>query len=197
MTAHSERTRGMFWGVLVILIGVLFIIDQQGWINIGELWPLTLIALGIWLIIRSRHRVADDHWQKFDNKEGNFIASRDMVNESNTFGDVKVTLTSSDFKGGQVRTTFGDVKVDLSDIQVTSGEQVLRLSTTFGDIKVSVPKNVPYSIVGSNTAGDMKIFDDKKSGWQQSVTYQSENYDSEQNKVKIIASQVFGDLKVW
>jgi len=196
MVNHSEKSRGVFWGVVIIIIGVLFLFDEQGWIDIGDLWPLAIIAFGIWLIVRSRNQQTHEQWDNKSNKTDKIVTSKDMIDESNTFGDLEVTIDSQDFKGGSVRTTFGDVEVDLTNVIIKDGEQVLRLSTTFGDIKLHTPKNVAFSIVAHNTAGDMKVFDNKKEGWQQSIAYESENYDTETNKLKILASQVFGDLKV-
>jgi predicted membrane protein len=43
----------------------------------------------------------------------------------------------------------------------------------------------------------MKIFDEKRSGWRQTFTYKSEGYDASDKKLRIVTSQVFGDLKVW
>ncbi|MBN1153775.1 DUF4097 family beta strand repeat protein [candidate division KSB1 bacterium] len=197
MTVQSGKPRGIFWGVVIIIIGFLFLFDEQGWIDIGDLWPLAIIALGVWLIVRSRQQSVNGDWAKLGDKKKTFVSTKEYINESTTMGDIDVTIDSQDFKGGSLRTTFGDMKVDLSNLRINSGEQTLRLNTTFGDIKINAPKYVPYSIVAHNTAGDMKVFEDKKEGWQQSIAYQSENYETETNRLKIIAGQVFGDFKVW
>lgn len=54
------RRNGIFWGSLIILIGILFLLDNLGLlpINAGALiWPLALIMAGIWILLgRSRSR---------------------------------------------------------------------------------------------------------------------------------------------
>lgn len=41
-------------GVVLIVLGVLFLIDRWFNIDFGDLWPLILIAIGVWLIFRDR-----------------------------------------------------------------------------------------------------------------------------------------------
>ncbi|MBC8151669.1 MAG: PspC domain-containing protein [Bacteroidetes bacterium] len=41
-------------GVVLIVLGVLFLIDRWFNIDFGDLWPLFLIAIGVWLIFRDR-----------------------------------------------------------------------------------------------------------------------------------------------
>ncbi len=197
MSNHTDKNKGLFWGSLIILFGALLLLDQQGWIDIGDLWPMIIIAVGVWMIIRSRNRATGESWYPQSAGDQTFVSDVEQVMHSNVFGDVNATIHSKDYQGGQIRTTFGDVKVDLTNLNIKSGEKELRLSTTFGDIKITAPKNLTFSIEAANTAGDMKIFDEKRSGWHQSASYKSEGYDKSAKKLKIIASQIFGDLKVW
>ena len=197
MFHHSDKNRGLFWGSVIIIIGVLFLLDELRLLDVGELWPLAIIAIGVWMIIKARSRGTGDSWQGHGFGDQTFISDTDNVLQSNTFGDVKVTINSKEFKSGEIRTIFGDVKVDLTSLDIKEGEQTLRLNTIFGDIKVSAPKELPFLIYCSNTAGDLKIFDEKRSGWRQTMTYKSENFDTADRKLKIITSQIFGDVKVW
>lgn len=45
----------IFWGLVLILLGVLFLLDQMGRADFGELisrwWPLILVAAGLWQLI--------------------------------------------------------------------------------------------------------------------------------------------------
>ncbi|MBD3288678.1 hypothetical protein GF337_07750, partial [candidate division KSB1 bacterium] len=176
MAEHSEKRRNLFWGFMIILLGVLLLLNEFDVVDIGDLWPLLIIGVGIWLILKPKS--GSSRGEGFGGSFGDqsFITDTPEVIESNTFGDIKVTVKSKNFTSGRINTTFGDVKVDLAELEVQAGEQTLRLSTNFGDIKIGVPKNVPFSVQSSNTAGDMHIFDEKRSGWKQSATYASEGY---------------------
>jgi hypothetical protein len=48
---HDDPLRGLFWGLLLILIGVLFFINQQGDVSWDTLWKYLLIGLGAIFII--------------------------------------------------------------------------------------------------------------------------------------------------
>jgi lia operon protein LiaF len=47
-----KKQESLFWGVLLMLIGVLFLLDNFGvdidlWHIIGDFWPMILIAIGL------------------------------------------------------------------------------------------------------------------------------------------------------
>ena len=47
----------MFWGLLLVLIGILMLADQFGWIygDFGDyFWPAVLIAIGVSMIYRQK-----------------------------------------------------------------------------------------------------------------------------------------------
>ena len=48
---HQDPLRGLFWGLILILIGVLFFANQQGWIPPDRWWQFLLIGLGVIFII--------------------------------------------------------------------------------------------------------------------------------------------------
>ena len=53
MIMSKHKSESLFWGFLILLIGVLFLIKNLGWsdINIwefiGKFWPVILIYIGI------------------------------------------------------------------------------------------------------------------------------------------------------
>ena len=56
----SARTRkrrrredgGLVAGTILILIGSIFLVDQFGWADFSELWPVILIGVGLVMIVR-------------------------------------------------------------------------------------------------------------------------------------------------
>jgi hypothetical protein len=58
----------IFWGTVLILLGVLFFLQRQGIIpSIGPyLWPLALILVGGWLILSVYWRPSPSEGEKFD-----------------------------------------------------------------------------------------------------------------------------------
>ena len=53
--ARKRRRRddgGLVAGPILILIGSIFLVDQFGWADFGELWPVILIGVGLVMIVR-------------------------------------------------------------------------------------------------------------------------------------------------
>ena len=54
-TRKRRRRRedgGLVAGTILILIGSIFLVDQFGWADFGELWPVILIGVGLVMIVR-------------------------------------------------------------------------------------------------------------------------------------------------
>ena len=46
----------LFWGVVLIVLAVLILVNQQGWLQgnlFGYLWPAMIVLVGIWLLVGS------------------------------------------------------------------------------------------------------------------------------------------------
>lgn len=50
----NSAKNSIIGGVVLIILGVLFLLDRWFNIDFGDLWPLILIAIGVWLIFRDR-----------------------------------------------------------------------------------------------------------------------------------------------
>jgi Domain of unknown function (DUF5668) len=59
---NRERRRdsgGLFFGVILVLVGGYFLLHDTLHItlpDLGELWPIFLIALGLWILINAARR---------------------------------------------------------------------------------------------------------------------------------------------
>jgi hypothetical protein len=54
-----QRRNGLFWGIALLTLGVLFLARQAGWLDVNwhslvDLWPLLLILAGVNLILERR-----------------------------------------------------------------------------------------------------------------------------------------------
>lgn len=49
----SSRSGSVFWAVILIVLGAIFLLQNAGILNVGwgVLWPVLLIALGAWLLL--------------------------------------------------------------------------------------------------------------------------------------------------
>lgn len=75
-----KSNAGLIFGVILIVLGGIFLLDQLDWIpdfDYGRLWPLVLVAVGIALIAGGQKREPwhEPNWHNVDEKS-------DVVNEN-------------------------------------------------------------------------------------------------------------------
>ena len=139
--------RNIFGGVILIIIGAIFILPKVIAIPVayGALaFPLVLIAVGLLVIFRSiifpRYSPHHDYHRSFADREMNF--SDDYVNEKCVFGGLNLNVTSKQFKGGKIEAVFGGGKVNLLNAELsTEGKNILEVDLVFGGIELIVPRD--------------------------------------------------------
>ena len=49
MHNHSEKGKGVFWGILLLVAGVLILLHNLGYVsgNVWRWWPVILIIIGL------------------------------------------------------------------------------------------------------------------------------------------------------
>jgi hypothetical protein len=60
MPTHRDSAGRVFWGIIIILFGVLFLLDQLGRLDFGSIfsryWPVLLILIGLWQLFANNFR---------------------------------------------------------------------------------------------------------------------------------------------
>src|SRR5436190_19902953 len=103
------QRRNLFVGVVLITFGVLFLLDNLGVAEMGDVihdfWPLILILWGLSIVMRGRTKTSG----------GRAITAQpvesDLLQQSSVVGAMFVSVTSQNFKGGSVSTVFGDCDI--------------------------------------------------------------------------------------
>ncbi len=205
----ATQRRPIIGGLILIALGVLFLLDNLEIVSFGYVistyWPVILILIGISILMRSSSAIVTastvEEVKSETKSAGPPIAgpqdsSSEAFHHSSVFGDVTLNVTSKNFKGGSASTVFGDVDIDLSNVELFPGEHILRLNGVFGGVKLTLRKDVPVTIIGHCVAGDISVMGQRRGGLSQELIYKSEGYDTAEKKLKIYASQVFGQIKV-
>jgi hypothetical protein len=135
--------QGPGWFIM-ILIGSIFLTEDLipglEWHN--YMWPLALVVIGIFLIMRPRRR----DWSQWGDKanygiqDGDRLSNEDYIDQTAIFGSIKRNILSKDFKGGEVTSIFGGSEINLlqADIQ---GRVVLEATSIFGGTHLKIPAN--------------------------------------------------------
>lgn len=186
--------KNMFPGVVLITLGVLFLLNNLGVADFGDIvreyWPLILVLWGLSILRRSKSP------PRHDSSPSSQGTDRELLHESNVFGDTFLNVTSQSFKGGSISTVFGDCDIDLSQADVAEGEHELRLHSVFGDTSINLPKDAAISVTASSTLGKLTVLGQRKNGFSSEVHVASPNYESSSKRLKISLSKVFGDTRV-
>jgi predicted membrane protein len=192
----------IFWGLFIgaksnfhkpsafilILLGVVFLIDKN-FHNVGGIvWPVAIIAFGLWMILRRHSHFDNDYWKKRDANKwdlpnqaaGDPVSGAagfspndappaggpktygpsgdDYLDAVSVFGGIKKTIFSKDFKGGEVVNIFGGAELDFTQAEI-NGRVIIDLTQIFGSTKIIVPSH--WQVV-SDIAAVFAGIDDKR-----------------------------------
>jgi predicted membrane protein len=201
--SQSGNNSTLFWGIIIIVFGVLFLLDNFYVISFGNFistyWPLILVAIGIKILLD--HRRQKDESDEFDSVESANTfgekSSVDGISESNVFGDINLNITSEQFKGGSVSNVFGDIKLDVSKTKLSEGITKVFVSGVFGDVNIVTPKDIPIQTKISCVAGDIGVRGYTKEGLFPKLEHTEEAYESGGTKLFISVSIIFGSVTVF
>ncbi|MGA2625282.1 MAG: cell wall-active antibiotics response protein LiaF [Bacteroidota bacterium] len=203
--------RYSFWGLILVIFGVLLLLNNLGIADFGDVmrdyWPVLIILWGIFILTKRRREhplptaeqsppVAGQPPPAAGQPSPSPQFEGELVHDSNVFGDVFVNVSSQNFKGGSVSTIFGDCTVNLSQAAFADGEHILRIHGVFGDSTVILPKDAAVSVNANSTFGNVTVFDQHKGGISADLHTATAPYEASSKRLKISITKVFGDVRV-
>ena len=125
---------GRGWGIFLIVIGAMFQLRNLGivYFRFEDLWPLFIIALGLFLMWGALKRPTL--------VKGNGDDS-DAIHAVAIFGGAERRIASHNFKGGRAFSLFGGVELDFRDADIEGEEARLDVNCVFGGVEIRVPEN--------------------------------------------------------
>jgi predicted membrane protein len=145
--------RGPFaqaWGVLLLVYGATTEASRSGLIRIRfwDLWPVWLIALGVFLLWRALRPPTANR----DEVE----LARSHVSEYAIFGGGNSIVATNDFRGGNFTAVFGGHEVDLTRAEIKNGAAVLFTDAIFGGVTLRVPSTWLVTVHGPAVFGGVE-----------------------------------------
>lgn len=193
-------TGRMWFGIVLIVFGVLFLLDSTGVIGfryvMRSFWPLLLVGWGVWLLFRGGRRTPPPPPVSKVFEDRNKIHTSGGIHSSNVFGNLALNVDAVDFSGGTVSNVFGDIRMDLSKATIAEGESVLRVDGVFGTTHITLPADIEYAFYASTVFGDVERNSERHEGFSPRLEYQTPGYANAPRKLRIVASEVFGDIVV-
>lgn len=113
------------------------------------------------------------------------------------FGDRHTSDTSYQWRDVNIHGAFGDRIIDLSNTVLPNDTAVISMRHVIGNLIIFVPYEVEVSVHHSSIFGRAHVLG--KHHWKlmnQSLLYQTENYDTTFPRVKIVTSLLSGDIEV-
>jgi len=202
---NKKKSGSLFWGLILILFGVLFLLDNFYIMDFGEFivtyWPLILIAIGLKILYDNKYRESGEKdatgTTTFEMSDKNYSTDKDRFSESNVFGDISINASSEKFSGGSVNNVFGDMNIDLTKINLSKELVKVYISGVFGDITIKTPQNLALKISANAVAGDIVTRGERRDGLFPKLNYTTDNYESAEKKLYIQVSIVFGSVNVY
>jgi predicted membrane protein len=121
-------------GALITAAGVILLLANLDMIHfsIWELWPLQLVFLGAWLVLRGTQRARES---------ASPVDPDDYANAVVMMGGVVRKMNSSQFRGGEVTAFMGGVELDLRNAHAASDTVVIDVLAWWGGIELWVPQD--------------------------------------------------------
>jgi hypothetical protein len=172
---------------ILIVLGLVFLVDQNFHGASDIMWPCAIIAFGLWMILRRRSSFDKDYWDKKHKWDWrahvgpnpnpfNPVSDStytevppkgpssypptgdDYLDTVSVFGGVKKIVLSKDFKGGEIVNIFGGAELDFTQADI-SGRVIIDITQIFGGTKIIVPSN--WQVI-SDIAAVFASVDDKR-----------------------------------
>lgn len=138
--------RPAFGPSILVGIGLLWLLQNFGWLEWRMIWPLLLILVGIWILFN----------KTIPNPFRGTTSSTDEINLFTLFGGSEIRVDSQNFQGGNAMSTFGGIEIDLRDAQLAEGEILLNVSALFGGVEIRVPEDWSVVIRGTPILGGIE-----------------------------------------
>jgi predicted membrane protein len=129
---NKKLLGGIFTG-----IGIFFLIERifpQVHYHAGIVFPVILIALGVYIILN--HRKKD-----ISESEKSGFLKKDLIDDVSIFGGGSKIVASDNFRGGNITAVFGGSEINLTGCKLADGDQIIDMLLVFGGTTIVVPRD--------------------------------------------------------
>ncbi len=144
----SATNEGRIAGGILVTVGGIFMLQALGYLTVGifDLWPIILIAIGVWMLFGNSLR-----WPVLTDQSANLKAGK--IHEAAVFGGGKRNVADPDFRGGKVDVVFGGFEIDLRMSAIVSDSAELEINVIFGGVEIRIPEHWRVEMKGTGAFG--------------------------------------------
>jgi predicted membrane protein len=167
----------VLFGLLVVIIGLALLLGNVLDIDVGQLcFPIGLILLGLWLLLRPR------------------LGGADTALRMRIFGPIR--------RGGiwsvgdeEIWLFIGDVRLDMSQAEIAAGVAHVRVFSFIGNVRLQVPEGVAVRLSSMAFINDVRLFGRRRSGFLFPIHMSSQDYDAAERKVHLETMAFISDMR--
>jgi len=186
----NRRRFFVFSGWLLIGLGVVFLLAENGvldWPEVWKYWPVILVIIGLSIIFQGvkfrKHRDYDYGKDEDIGPDEAESSDEERLHESAIFGGWSKRITARNFRGGDISVVFGSLEIDLREAKLSEKGGLLDISAVFGGVELFIP--------------DSWVIEDRSSGIFGGVEYKCANTRSNSgNRLILKVSAVFGGIEI-
>jgi lia operon protein LiaF len=165
-------------GLVIIGVGLVFLLGAVFRVNVWTFcWPVGLIAVGVWLLIRPS------------------MVGPDMRVEQKVLGDIRRT-GAWDVVEEEIWLGVGDVRLDMTQATVPTGETRICVYGLVGDVDLIVPEGIGVFVSSWAFLTDGKVFGRKEQSFVTPLQATSDDYEIADRKVQVETYFFVNDLTV-
>ncbi|HEX7959434.1 MAG TPA: DUF5668 domain-containing protein [Terriglobales bacterium] len=180
----SSKTADRHWGAFMVLLGVLFQLNDWHIIRFRfqDLWPVLIMGVGALLLWNALQGKKTSLFSKGAN-DASFEGEFDL---NYVFGGGEPRLQTKEFRGGRLTAIFGGFKLDLSRAEMQSGEATIEANAIFGGGEILVPETWHVILHGSGIFG----------GYDNKTRYFQPDASQPSRTLTVKGSAVFGGIVI-
>jgi hypothetical protein len=166
-------TKRYFWGLILILIGLIFMLNNLGFsVDFGRvLVPFILIAIGISIMIKP--------------------AREDSGNRA-IFDDSEIKITADHNKYDAV---FGKGVFDFTDLKQPKENDYIDVNIVFGNGIIKINQTIPIKIIGVSAFATTRFPDDSSVAFGERA-YTTKAFNKEKPYYLVKINTVFGSAEI-
>ena len=186
-------------GLILLLFGLLFLLKNINVVDvkISEIirtyWPLVLIVIGIEAIRISRKYRRIFQWGK---EEVEPEMEGGEIRISRKFGSYDFDFKNKELRSGKIELAFGEASIDMRDAIIPEGNNSLKIISQFGSIKIRANREQPLLIRAKVFLGDLRIFENRQSGFSPGVEYKSDTFETSPSQLTLLIKHSMGEVVV-
>lgn len=168
----------VYIGILITAIGLLSLIGVLFDVDVGAMcWPVVLIALGVWLLVRPRLV-----------GPGTAVQFR-LLGDVRRYGDWPVS-------DEEIWLGVGDVRLDMTGATIPVGETRIRIFSFVGDVRLVVPEGVGISVSSLAFLTDSRMLGQERDTFFGSFHLSSDDYAVVERRVQLEMNAFVANIRV-